>query len=181
MQKRLLLDSELLEVTIQRLCRQLIESHGDFSNTVIIGLQPRGIFLADRIASVLGGELKEKLRVGYLDTTFHRDDFRRRPTPKRASQTSIDFPIEGVDVVLVDDVLYTGRSVRAALDAMITFGRPARVEFLTLIDRLYTRDVPIVATYVGKQVNTLHSEKVKVDLKEQGGEDNIWLVNKEEP
>ncbi len=179
MSKRLLFDSELLEITILRLCKQLIEAHGDFGNTVIVGLQPRGIFLAERIESTLERLTKESLKLGYLDTTFHRDDFRRRSEPILASQTKINFQIEGADVILVDDVLYTGRSVRAALDAMITFGRPNKVEFLALIDRLYSRDIPIEATYVGRSVNTLHSEKVHVDLKEQGGTDNIWLVNKD--
>ena len=180
MQKRLLFDSELLQITIQRLCRELVETHGDFTNTVIIGLQPRGVFLAERITSVLNSLLNEKLKVGYLDTTFHRDDFRRRSEPILANQTKIDFQIEGSDVILVDDVLYTGRSVRAALDAMITLGRPNKVEFLVLVDRLYSRDLPIEASYVGRSVNTLHSEKVLVKLKEQGGKDNIWLVNKKE-
>ncbi|MCG8378025.1 MAG: bifunctional pyr operon transcriptional regulator/uracil phosphoribosyltransferase PyrR, partial [Proteobacteria bacterium] len=93
--------------------------------------------------------------------------------------TKIDFQIEGMDVILVDDVLYTGRSVRAALDAMITFGRPNRVELLALIDRSFSRDVPIEANYIGKKVNTLATQKVKVSLKEQEGEDNIWLVNRD--
>ncbi len=179
MQQRLLLDSELLQITIQRLCRQLIETHEDFSNAVIIGLQPRGIFLADRIRSVLKSLLKMDVKVGYLDTTFHRDDFRRREEPKKAKETKIDFQIEGKDVILVDDVLYTGRSVRAALDAMITFGRPNKVELLALIDRSYSRELPVEANYIGRKVNTLHSEKVLVALREQDGEDNIWLVNKE--
>lgn len=177
MQERLLLNHQLLQVTILRLCHQLIEKHGNFSNTLIIGLQPRGIYLADRIAKVLLN-LNVKVKVGYLDTTFHRDDFRRREVPLKASETRIDFIIEGKNVILVDDVLYTGRSVRAALDAMITFGRPKKVEFLTLIDRLYSRDVPIEATYVGKKVNTLDTQKILVKLIEQGGDDSIWLMNK---
>ncbi|MDH5609837.1 MAG: bifunctional pyr operon transcriptional regulator/uracil phosphoribosyltransferase PyrR [Cyclobacteriaceae bacterium] len=178
MQQRLLLDSNLLQITILRLCQQLIESHDDFRNSVIIGLQPRGIFLANRIKSVLETLQENKLHLGYLDPTFHRDDFRRREQPLRPAETRIDFAIEGKNVILVDDVLYTGRSVRAALDAMSTFGRPNKVEYLVLIDRLYSRDVPIEANYIGKKVNTLHSQRVKVELKEQGGEDNIWLMNK---
>jgi len=165
-------------VTILRLCHQLIEKHGNFNNTIIIGLQPRGIYLAERIAKVLLN-LNVKVKVGYLDTTFHRDDFRRRDVPLKASETRIDFLIEGKEVILVDDVLYTGRSVRAALDAMISFGRPKKVEFLTLIDRLYSRDVPIEATYVGKKVNTLETQKILVKLIEQGGDDSIWLMNKQ--
>ena len=179
MQERQLLNRQLLQVTILRLCHQLIEKHGEFSDTVILGMQPRGIFLAERIRKVLAG-LGVEVKVGYLDTTFHRDDFRRRELPLRASETKIDFIIEDKRVILVDDVLYTGRSVRAALDAMITFGRPRKVEFLTLIDRLYSRDIPVEATYVGKQVNTLATQRVRVSLTEQDGDDTIWLMNKVE-
>ncbi len=179
MQERQLLNRQLLQVTILRLCHQLIEKHGKFSDTVILGMQPRGIFLAERIRKVLAG-LGVEVKVGYLDTTFHRDDFRRRELPLRASETKIDFIIEDKRVILVDDVLYTGRSVRAALDAMITFGRPRKVEFLTLIDRLYSRDIPVEATYVGKQVNTLATQRVRVSLTEQDGDDTIWLMNKAE-
>lgn len=179
MQKRLLLDSSLLQLTIERLCQQLIENHDDFQNSVLIGLQPRGIFLAKRIQKELQKIQPHQIQLGYLDTTFHRDDFRRREVPKKAYETKIDFLIEGKDVILVDDVLFTGRSIRAALDAMITFGRPKSVEFLVLIDRLNSRDLPIEATYIGKSVNTLPSQRVEVELKEQGGDDNILLINKE--
>lgn len=177
MQKRLLLDSELLQITIQRLCQQLIENHEEFTSSVLIGLQPRGIFLAERISKILKDQIGTSVPTGQLDTTFHRDDFRRRDEPKIARETKIDFLIEGMNVILIDDVLFTGRSVRAALDAMITFGRPEKVEYLTLIDRMYSRDVPIEANYIGKKVNTLPTQKVLVELKEQGGDDNIWLIN----
>ena len=174
MQKRLLLDSQLLQITIQRLCQHLIENHNDFSSTVILGLQPRGVFVANRIQKVIQELEGCHVDVGYLDTTFHRDDFRRR-VPKKASETRVPFLIEDKDVILVDDVLFTGRSVRAAMDAMISFGRPTKVELLVLIDRLYTRQLPIEANYVGKQVNTLASQYVEVGLKEQSGNDSIWL------
>jgi len=180
MQKRLLFDSQLLQVTIGRLCRQLIEVHDDFSNTVVIGLQPRGIFLAERIKKELDKMLPDKVLLGYLDTTFHRDDFRRRDEPISPSQTKVPFLIEGKNVILVDDVLFTGRTVRAALDAMNTFGRPSKVELLVLIDRLYSRHIPVTADYVGRKVNTIQSQKVLVELAEQGADDNIWLINKEE-
>ena len=176
MQKRLLLDSQLLQITIQRLCQHLIENHNDFSSTVILGLQPRGVFLANRIQKVIQELEGCHVDIGYLDTTFHRDDFRRR-VPKKASETRVPFLIEDKDVILVDDVLFTGRSVRAAMDAMISFGRPKKVELLVLIDRLYTRQLPIEANYVGKQVNTLASQYVEVGLKEQSGNDSIWLMN----
>ena len=127
MQKKLILDQNLLEITISRLCYQLIENHNDFANSAILGLQPRGRFVADRIQSKLQTLVKGKIAKGYLDTTFHRDDFRRRESPKKANETTIPFLIEDKKIVLIDDVLYTGRSVRAALDAMISFGRPRSV------------------------------------------------------
>jgi pyrimidine operon attenuation protein / uracil phosphoribosyltransferase len=179
MQKRLIIDSIALNITISRLCQQLIENHGNFENTVILGLQPKGIFLADRIKSKLKELTGISINTGYLDSTFHRDDFRRRDIIL-PNATQIDFLIENKNVILVDDVLFTGRSVRSALDAMITFGRPQKVELLVLIDRKYTRDLPIYPDYVGKRVNTLPSEKVLVELIEQGVEtDNIWLIKKE--
>ncbi len=178
MQKKLILDQDLLDITISRLCYQLIESHNDFSNSAIIGLQPRGKFVADRIKSKLETLVKSKVPIGYLDTTFHRDDFRRRDTPKKANETTIPFLIEDKKIVLVDDVLYTGRSVRAALDAMISFGRPSSVELLVLIDRKYTRDLPIQPNYIGKSVNTMQSQRVVVEWREQGmKDDKTWLVN----
>ena len=180
MQKRLLFDSQLLKVTISRLCQQLIEVHEDFSQSVIIGMQPRGIFLAERIKTELENLDISNVKLGLLDTTFHRDDFRRRDELISASQTKIPFPIENQNVILVDDVLFTGRTVRAALDAINAFGRPSKVELLVLIDRLYSRHIPIQASYTGRRVNTIQSQKVLVELKEQGKKDNIWLINKEE-
>ncbi len=180
MQKRLLFDSPLLKVTISRLCQQLIEVHGDFSQSVIIGMQPRGIYLAERIKEELESLVAKDIHLGYLDTTFHRDDFRRRDEPITPSQTKIPFLIENKNVILVDDVLFTGRTVRAALDAMNTFGRPAKVELLVLIDRLYSRHIPVEANYVGRKVNTIQSQKVLVELDEKQKEDHIWLITKEE-
>ncbi|SIT91712.1 bifunctional pyr operon transcriptional regulator/uracil phosphoribosyltransferase PyrR [Pontibacter indicus] len=181
MQKRLIVNHQLLEIMVMRLCHQLIENHGDFSDSVIIGLQPRGRQVAQRIQSTLQAILGTTVPTGYLDTTFHRDDFRRRETPVAANATHIDFLIEDKKVILVDDVLYTGRSVRAAMDAMISFGRPANVELLVLIDRLYSRHLPVEPTYVGRRVNSLQSQRVLVEW--QGPEtqqDNIWLVTKNE-
>jgi pyrimidine operon attenuation protein / uracil phosphoribosyltransferase len=181
MQKRLILDTQLLDITINRLCQQLIENHGDFSDTAIIGLQPKGIHLAEIIHNKLEKAIKKPIKLGFLDTTFHRDDFRRRESPMRANETRVPFLIEGKQVVLVDDVLFTGRSVRAALDAMMAFGRPRKVELLVLVDRKYTRELPIEADYVGKKVNTLESQKVLVELEAQGHESNkIWLITKQD-
>lgn len=179
MQKKLILDADLLHVTIDRLCQELIENHADFSNTVLLGLQPRGIFLAERIHEKLGKTCKRDIPLGYLDTTFHRDDFRRREEPPKASETRVPFLIEGKNVVLIDDVLYTGRTVRAALDAMMAFGRPEKVELLVLIDRKRTRELPISADYVGQYVNTLDTQKVLVELDDNHKHNRIWLINKE--
>lgn len=180
MQKRLILNGNALNITISRLCQQLIENHHDFAQSVILGLQPKGIYLADRIRKNIKELSGTDVPTGYLDATFHRDDFRRGDLIL-PSATRIDFIIENKKVILVDDVLYTGRSVRSALDAMITFGRPQKVELLVLIDRKYTRDLPIAPDYVGKRVNTIQTEKVLVELVEQGVEqDNIWLINKKE-
>lgn len=178
MQKKLILDQNLLEITISRLCYQLIENHDDFSNSAILGLQPRGKYVAERIKSQLEKLLKTKIEIGYLDTTFHRDDFRRRESPKKANETNIPFLIEDKSIILIDDVLYTGRSVRAALDAMISFGRPKTVELLVLVDRKYTRDLPIQPNYIGRSVNTMQSQRVMVEWREQGKKkDSIWLFN----
>ncbi|MBL7840341.1 MAG: bifunctional pyr operon transcriptional regulator/uracil phosphoribosyltransferase PyrR [Cyclobacteriaceae bacterium] len=179
MQKKLILDSDLLDITLSRLCQQLIENHKDFAETVIIGLQPRGVLLAEIIHQKLEKILRKSIPLGLLDTTFHRDDYRRREIPVKATETRIPFVIEGKNVVLVDDVLFTGRTVRAALDAMISFGRPEKVELLVLIDRKYNRDLPIAPDYVGKIVNTLASQKVLVELEEKGNNNKIWLINKD--
>lgn len=178
MQKRLILDSSLLDITISRLCQHLIENHGNFKDTVILGIQPRGVFVARKIKDRLDSLTSKNILLGELDMTFYRDDFRRRDEPIKANTTSIPFVIEDMNVILIDDVLYTGRSVRAALDAMIAFGRPQKVELLVLINRRYSRDLPIAPDYVGKNVNTVQSQHVLVEWKEQGAEnDNIWLIN----
>jgi pyrimidine operon attenuation protein / uracil phosphoribosyltransferase len=179
MQRRLIFDNKILSITIRRLCHQLIESHGNFDETVVLGLQPRGIFLANRIRNSLQEILNKEIPLGYLDATFHRDDFRRREAPLRANATHIPFVIEDKNVVIIDDVLFTGRTVRAAMDAMASFGRPRKVELLVLVNRKYNRDLPIEPNYVGRHVNTLKSQKVLVEWKEQDKpDDKIWLIEK---
>lgn len=182
MQKKIILNQKLLAVTIDRLCQQLIENHNSFDQTVLIGLQPRGVFLADRIQRRLEEFVGSEVALGKLDITFYRDDFRRRTEPIKANRTDVPFLIEEKKVVLIDDVLFTGRSVRAALDAMSAFGRPLNVELLTLIDRKYTRDLPIQPDYVGKQINSMMSQKVIVEWKGVDGvkKDNVWLVDQED-
>jgi pyrimidine operon attenuation protein/uracil phosphoribosyltransferase len=153
----------------------LIETHHDFANTVLIGLQPRGVNVVSRLKSQLEAILGHSVTCGNLDITFYRDDFRRRERPIIPSVTNIDFVIEGKNVVLVDDVLFTGRTIRSGLDALLAFGRPKKVELLALIDRRFNRDLPIQADYVGKTVDTLSSERVSVEWKEIEGEDKVVL------
>lgn len=179
MQKRLVLDQQQIAITLKRFCYQLIENHNDFDNTVILGLQPRGTLLLDKIVALLQDISGIKVPSGYLDATFHRDDFRRRDFPLKANETKIDFLVEGKKVILIDDVLYQGRSVRAAMDAMIAFGRPQKVELMVLVDRRLTRDYPIMPDYFGVKVNTLDSQYVVVEWKEQGHPaDAIWITEK---
>lgn len=176
-QKRLILSSPLLEIVISRLGQELIENHQDFTDSVILGMQPRGIYFAQRIARELNRTLDKTIPFGYLDATFYRDDFRRRDSPLRPNTTHVPFLIENKNVILIDDVLATGRMVRAALDAMTAFGRPRKVELLVLIDRRYNRDLPIKPDYTGMRVNTIESQRVLVEWTEQGAEaDRIWLM-----
>lgn len=177
MQNLILLDGQKFQITIQRLCHQLIENHDTFSGSAILGIQPRGIYLARRIADELAKMTGSPIDCGDLDITFFRDDFRRREILQKANSTRIDFIIEGRKVVLVDDVLWTGRTIRSAMDAMLAFGRPAKVELLTLVDRRYSRQLPIEADYIGIQVDTVNSQKVVVSWKETDNEDKITLVS----
>ena len=176
MQPRILLEKNKFDITVKRLCHQLIEVHNDFGDTVIIGLQPRGIFLARRIQKELQSILKnKKVHCGELDITFYRDDFRKKELiPNR---TNIDFIIEDKNVVLIDDVLFTGRTIRAGLDAMLAFGRPKDVELLVLVDRRLSRHVPIQAKYIGITIDSIASQNVKVEWKESDGKDKITLLD----
>jgi pyrimidine operon attenuation protein/uracil phosphoribosyltransferase len=157
---------------------QLIENHNDFSETVLIGIQPRGKFLANRIAQMLRTDYKIKnVQLGHLDITFFREDFRRGDKPLEASTTEIDFQLENKNVVFIDDVLYTGRSIRAALTAIQSFGRPKGIELLTLIDRRFSSHLPIQPNYKCRQVDAINKEKVKVNWAEFDGEDSVYLIN----
>lgn len=172
---RIILDENQLRIIIHRLCRQLIETHDHFQNSVIIGLQPRGVYLARRIHKQLSEITGNKhIPYGDLDVTFYRDDFRKRDLVP--NKTNIDFIIEDKNVVLIDDVLFTGRTIRAGLDAMMAFGRPADVELVVLIDRRFSRNLPIQAKYIGRTIDSVASEKVKVDWKETESEDRVWLL-----
>jgi len=157
-----ILSEQQLAITIKRLAHQVIENHADLENTVIIGLQPRGVFLSDKIVEEIKTEMPDaKILYGKLDITFYRDDIRKEL--HIANRTDIPFSIEGRKVVLIDDVLYTGRTIRAALDALLDFGRPEKVELCVLIDRRFSRQLPIQPDYVGKSIDSIVSQKVKVE------------------
>lgn len=179
MSQKVLLTSKEVNIILHRLACQLIEKHFDFSNTILIGIQPRGKYLAERIKQILEQEYNVKnIPLGFLDITFFRDDFRRNEKPMEANKTQIDFLVEDKKVVFIDDVLYTGRSIRAALTAIQSFGRPSGIELLTLIDRRFSRDLPIQPDYRGRQVDAINNEKVIVHWKENDGEDQVLLVAK---
>ncbi|MFT5723840.1 MAG: pyrimidine operon attenuation protein/uracil phosphoribosyltransferase [Bacteroidia bacterium] len=157
---------------------ELNENHRDFSQCALIGLQPRGIALARKIKSVLEATFNHKdIKYGELDSTFYRDDFRRSEKILLPSPIELDFQIEGLNVVLIDDVLYTGRSVRSALNALADFGRPAKTELLTLIDRRFKRELPIQPDYVGINVDTRAHDKVIVDLE---NENKVWIITEQD-
>ncbi|WP_299253701.1 bifunctional pyr operon transcriptional regulator/uracil phosphoribosyltransferase PyrR [uncultured Aquimarina sp.] len=178
MSQKLLLSAKEIDIILHRLACQLIENHTHFKNTVLIGVQPRGIFLADRIKNILVKDYSlSDVKMGYLDITFYRDDFRRGEKPLEANKTHIDFTVEDKRVVFIDDVLYTGRSIRSALTAIQSFGRPREIELLTLIDRRFSRHLPIQPNYRGRQVDAINQEKVKVHWLENGGEDAVYLIN----
>jgi len=178
MTPKVLLSDKKINIILNRLCYQLIERHGDLSNAVLVGLQPRGTFLLDRLVQLLIQSGVSKPMVGKLDTTFFRDDFRRSERPLNANATEMNESIEGKDVVLIDDVLFTGRSIRSALTAIDTYGRPESIELLVLVDRRFSRHLPIQPDYLGAQIDALQGDKVKVVWSENDTEENIVYLEK---
>ena len=176
-----IVSNKQFELMIERLVYQLIENHSDFSKTVIIGVQPRGVELSNRILQKITKITNnQNLQSGSLDITFFRDDFGRRECPIEAQELDMNVSVEDKKVVLIDDVLFTGRSIRAAMDALMSFGRPKQVELLVLIDRRFKRHLPIQPNYVGKTVDSILSEKVIVRWDPKKKEDNIILLNSED-
>lgn len=177
MNQKILLTSKEIAIILHRLACQLIEKHLDFSNTILIGIQPRGTFLAERLKELLERDYQIKdISLGYLDITFFRDDFRRTDKPIGANQTKIDFLVENKKVIFIDDVLYTGRSIRSALTAIQSFGRPSEIELLVLIDRRFSRHLPIQPDYRGRQVDAINNQKVIVSWQKEDKEDAVYLV-----
>ncbi|MDE1192143.1 MAG: bifunctional pyr operon transcriptional regulator/uracil phosphoribosyltransferase PyrR [Arachidicoccus sp.] len=176
MNKKSLLTPQQMQLTIKRLAHEIIENHLQLENTVIIGLQPRGIYVSNRIVDEIKNIISsDKVLYGKMDITFYRDDIRNNLHV--ANETNIRFDIENKTVILIDDVLWTGRTIRAALDALLDFGRPANVELCVLIDRRFSRQLPIQATYVGRTIDTYDSQKVKVFWKETSEYDEVILID----
>lgn len=173
---RELLDAGKLEVTLRRLCCEVVERRLGLAEICVLGVQPRGVFPARRVRDLLAEMLPETdIRYGELDVTFHRDDFRRQEKPLAPNATNIPFSLEDRYVLLVDDVLFTGRTARAALDALLSFGRPTQVELLALVDRLRRRELPVEADYVGLKVESIAEERVVVEWAEARGRDSVRI------
>lgn len=173
-----ILEKERFGLTLDRLANQLIENYGNFENTAIIGIQERGVILADRMSEMI--LLNQKTAVfllGKLDISFYRDDFRTRNTPIKVSQTDIEFNLDGMNVILVDDVLYSGRTVQSAMSAIQDFGRPKKIELVVLVDRRFNRHLPIQADYVGITVDALNEAYVSVEWEHLNGLDRILFYS----
>lgn len=176
MPSKVLLSGAQLELLLHRLAWQLIENHQDFSNTVLVGLQPRGVILLEELMAIIIKEQPQsKLTFGKLDTTFFRDDFRRSTKIHTANSTEMEVQVENKKVVFIDDVLFTGRSIRAALTAINSYGRPESVELLVLVDRRFSRHLPIQPDYVGAQIDAFEGDRVRVNWEQQLQKSNVYL------
>jgi pyrimidine operon attenuation protein / uracil phosphoribosyltransferase len=173
--EKLILDSKQMALTVERLCHQIIEHNANPEQTVLIGMQPRGIYLMDRMQQYFKQHIAGNYHWGKLDITFYRDDIKKELHVPAEMQ--IDISLEGKNIVLIDDVLFTGRTVRAALDAVLDFGRPAKVELCVLIDRRYSREFPIQPDYTGKSIDSIFSQKVQVYWNELNGKDEVHLLH----
>ncbi|MBO5742722.1 MAG: bifunctional pyr operon transcriptional regulator/uracil phosphoribosyltransferase PyrR [Clostridia bacterium] len=170
--KASLYDENALKRAIVRIAHEIVENNHSADKLCLVGIKTRGIPFAQRLSEAIEKIEGKKIPVGILDITMHRDDLGNKPA--KISETKIDFNITGMDVVLTDDVIYTGRTVRAAMDALISYGRPAKIQLAVLCDRGH-RELPIRPDYVGKNIPTSKSEMVSVSLKETDGTDSIEL------
>lgn len=170
-----ILNAQQLGITIKRLSHQILEGCNDPSQMVIIGLQPRGIYFSDRIMQEIRTIMPAgNMQYGKMDITFYRDDIRKEIHVP--NHTDIPFSIENKKVILVDDVLFTGRTIRAALDALLGFGRPSKVELCVLVDRRFSRQLPIQPDYAGRSIDSFISEKVKVFWQQNDGKDEVVIL-----
>lgn len=178
---RTLLDAEAVERTLARMAHELIERNDDLTTVALVGIHTRGVPLARRLRRLVAERSGVEVALGALDITFHRDDVavRGRGAPRTPQPvvrgTELGFPLEGMTCVLVDDVLYTGRTIRAAIDALLEYGRPERVQLAVLVDRGH-RELPIRPDYVGKNTPTARDERVQVELAEVDGQDRVVVT-----
>tara|TARA_Y200000002_G_scaffold332144_1_gene297744 strand:- start:442 stop:990 length:549 start_codon:yes stop_codon:yes gene_type:complete len=178
MSKSIILNNKQLDVSLDRLSCQLSENHNNFKNTVLVGLQPRGKVLCNKIVSILKNKYSiDNIDYGFLDITFFRDDFRRSKDILIPNKTDFKLLVENKKVVFIDDVLYTGRSIRAALTAIETFGRPISIELLILVDRRFSRELPIQPDYKGIQVDVYENQKVCIEWNDSKLGNYIYLEN----
>ena len=173
--KSVLVDAQGFDRTLVRLAHEMIERNRGTANLALIGMQTRGVFLAKRLVQKIEEIENVKIPFGTLDVTFYRDDFRTRLKQPKVQVTDIPFDTYDFNLVLVDDVIYTGRTIRAALDALMDFGRPCRIQVTVLVDRGH-REMPIRPDFVGKNIPTSINEEVRVRMKEIDGEDAVLLV-----
>lgn len=176
--KAKIMDTEQLDKTLTRIAHEIIEKNKDIERIAIVGIRTRGAFLAERLANKIKDIGKKEVRVGILDITLYRDDLTTIAEQPVVHKTEIDFNIQDKIIILVDDVLYTGRTIRCALDALIDFGRPRNIQLAVLIDRGH-RELPIRADYVGKNIPTSQNEIVQVKIVEVDGVDEIIIQEKE--
>jgi pyrimidine operon attenuation protein/uracil phosphoribosyltransferase len=181
LEPKIILNSNQLKLTIHRLAYQLIENHNDFSNSIIVGLQPRGILLAKMLHQIISQKLQKEIDFGILDHSLYRDDLHLKNSIQTLSENKMPHNIENKNIILIDDVLFTGRSIRSALDALVDYGRPRDIELLVLIDRKLHRHMPIQAKYVGKTIDSIDSEKVNVSLQNPIEESIVYLTQTNHP
>lgn len=175
---RSILAGRQFDLTISRLAHEIVENYASWDDACIIGIQESGVVLTDVLCANIAKITKRKtILTGKLDITFYRDDFRMREIPLAASDTELDFSLDGMRVILVDDVLYTGRTVQAALAALQDYGRPAQVELLALVDRRFVRHLPIEADYVGITVDAINDSYVKVSWDTTASEHSVMLYH----
>jgi pyrimidine operon attenuation protein/uracil phosphoribosyltransferase len=170
-----LLDAEGLGRTLSRIAHEIIERNDDLESVALVGIHTRGVPLAERLAGLIEERSDVEVEVGAVDITFHRDDHVTAPEQPVVHATDLGFELAGTTCILVDDVLYTGRTIRAAIETLFELGRPARVQLAVLVDRGH-RELPIRPDYVGKNLPTARSERIQVELEETDGVDRILLV-----
>ena len=182
---KVVLDADAIDRTLSRIAHEIIERNEDLDEVALVGIHTRGVPLAQRLRRLIEERAGQELALGQLDITFYRDDVHVRggEAPMHAQplvrSSSLDFPLEGMTVVLVDDVLYTGRTIRAAVEALFDYGRPARVQLAVLADRGH-RELPVRADYVGKNLPTSREERIQVQLLEVDEVDRVLLISSSE-